>query len=162
MSVSNPANRLAARRMACSTNVELCDLSDPSNTAILSGRAWGRFLNQIRSGMFEPIRDGDVVLLRFQDELLAHVVETIRTTDEAFECFRSAAAAWRFDGLVPPPDGKAFGAWVTAEGIVSSETGSLVDQEVAHTSQEAGPPAPAAQKDTATFPAVPMAWGPRT
>jgi hypothetical protein len=120
-------NRLAVRRVARSTTVQMCDLSDSDDTATMGPKCWLDLLHEIRNDQLRPKSDGDNVVIEIHDAAAGQSRHLVCTTKQAYKEFQKAAADGRFDGLKPAPFGLGFGPWIWAKGVVEEAAARALD-----------------------------------
>ncbi|MGW0486458.1 hypothetical protein [Nonomuraea sp. NPDC003214] len=123
---TNP-NRLAVRRVARSTTVQMCDLIDPDDIATMGPRYWLDLLHHIRTDTLRPRLDGENLLIEIHDPAAGQSPHLVCTTKRAYTEFQKAAVDGRFDGLKPAPFGLGFGPWIWAAGVVEEAVAKALD-----------------------------------
>ncbi|MFI6184324.1 hypothetical protein ACIA8R_52970 [Nonomuraea sp. NPDC051191] len=123
---TNP-NRLAVRRVARSTTVQMCDLLDPEDIATMGSRYWLDLLHHIRTDTLRPRLDGENLLIEIHDPAAGQSPHLVCTTKRAYTDFQKAAVDGRFDGLKPAPYGLGFGPWIWAAGVVEEAVAKALD-----------------------------------
>ncbi|MFI6180560.1 hypothetical protein ACIA8R_33835 [Nonomuraea sp. NPDC051191] len=123
---TNP-NRLAVRRVARSTTIQMCDLIDSEDIATMGAKCWLDLLRDIRNDKLRPKQDGETVIIAIHDAAAGQSPHPVRTTKRAYTEFQKAAVDGRFDGLKPAPFGLGFGPWIWAEGVVEEAMAKALD-----------------------------------
>ncbi|MGW4799256.1 hypothetical protein ACWEPC_43250 [Nonomuraea sp. NPDC004297] len=120
-------HRLAVRRVARSTTIQMCDLLDSEDIATMGPKCWLDLLHDIRNDKLRPKRTGENVVIEIHDAAAGQGPHLICTTTRAYTEFQKAAANGRFDGLKPAPFGLGFGPWIWAEGVVEEAAAKALD-----------------------------------
>ncbi|MEV4175665.1 hypothetical protein [Nonomuraea sp. NPDC049709] len=120
-------NRLAVRRVARSTTVQMCDLIDPEDIATMGPKCWLDLLHDIRNDKLRLQLDGENIIIEIHDAAAGQSPHLVRTTKRAYTEFQKAAVDGRFDGLKPAPFGLGFGPWIWAESVVEEAVAKALD-----------------------------------
>ncbi|MFG1703694.1 hypothetical protein ACFLIM_10910 [Nonomuraea sp. M3C6] len=109
----DPGNAVAARRLARSENVHVCELANPDQVTEVSGLVWARFLDRVKDNDYQPATYGNLVIFTIEPH-----PKPIITTLVNWQLFTYAVSKGHFDKLPPVEIGLSRGTWQSAESLV--------------------------------------------
>ncbi|MFG1704461.1 hypothetical protein ACFLIM_14825 [Nonomuraea sp. M3C6] len=112
----DPGNAVAARQLARSKNVHVCELANPEQVAEVSALTWAKFLSLVRENTYQPDMYGNLVMFTIDEPYTTP--KPIITTLVNWQVFTYAVTRGHFDKLPPVEIGLDRGKWLTAETIV--------------------------------------------
>ncbi len=115
------SNCVGARRIARSTDIQVCETDRPDHVVQVTQAAFVDFLASVKAGTFKPTYDGPLVMFTIADRLRPEHRPIVTTVDN-WRTFQNGVRTGKFDTLPPVPLGLGHGQWMTPDYGRTSKT----------------------------------------